>query len=462
MAQNHASYTPKRNKWLPLVMTGVLVVVFLGITFMVGRFVLSWVRSAASDAGVIPGVSASSGEENPNIERRSGQVIPTWVGTDRVTVLVLGIDERQQERGPFRTDTMMLLTLDPTTLQAGVLSIPRDLWVPIPGYKEGGNRINTAHFLGDLYDHPGGGPALAMETVEYNLGVPIDYYVRLNFQGFINLVDLIGGIDIYVEETIHDNAYPDGSYGTEVLHIEPGQHHFNGERTLKYARTRHGSSDFERARRQQKVLLAILDRVTSLGMLPQMAAKSDHIFATVEQSVSTDMTLDEILALGGLALKVNRDEIRFGVIDESCTQSWTTPNGAQVLVPLRDRMREVRNYVFGQTDSTGDQAATVEQENASISVRNGTTRAGLAGDIGQVLQQNGLRVEEFANADRQDYANSVIVVNRPKPATAEHIRTLLDLPREAVVSGSDPTATYDIIVILGADYTIPATPEAPE
>ncbi len=460
MAQHNASYLQKRKSWLPLVLTGLLVLVFLGITFMVGRFVLAWMRGTASDTGVLPGVSASSGE-NPNVQRKSGQVIPTWVGSDRVTVLVLGIDERQQERGPFRTDTMMLLTLDPTTLQAGVLSVPRDLWVPIPGYKEGGNRINTAHFLGDLYDHPGGGPALAMETVEYNLGVPIDYYVRLNFQGFIELVDLIGGVDIYVDEAIHDNAYPDGSYGTEVLHIEPGPHHFDGEMALKYARTRHSSNDFERARRQQKVLLAILDRVTSLGMVPQMATRADQIFATLEQSISTDMTLDEILALGGLALKVDRDEIRFGVIDETCTQSWTTPEGAQVLVPLRDRMREVRDYVFGQAENAGGDAATVEQEDASISVQNGTTAVGLAADTGQYLLENGLRVEEFINADRQNYETSVIVVNRPKPATVEQLRALLNLPQSAVVSGTDPTATYDVVVILGMDYTAPPTPETP-
>ncbi|MGC9398519.1 MAG: LCP family protein [Anaerolineae bacterium] len=461
MAQNHTSYRTSRKSWVPLLLTGLLIVVFLGITFMVGRFVLSWVRGMASDTGVVPGVSASSGEKNPNIQRKAGQVIPTWVGTDRVTVLVMGIDERQQERGPFRTDTMMLLTLDPTTLQAGVLSLPRDLWVPIPGYKEGGNRINTAHFLGDLYDHPGGGPALAMETVEYNLGVPIDYYVRLNFQGFIELVDLIGGIDVYVEKTIHDTAYPTADYGTEVLHIEAGQHHFDGEMALKYARTRHGSSDFERARRQQKVALAILERVTSLGMAPQLAAKADEIFATLEGSFSTDMTLDEILALGGLALKVDRDEIRFGVIDETCTQAWTTPEGAQVLVPLRDRMREVRDYVFGETESAGGDAMTLEQEGALIAVRNGTLTPGLAAETAQYLEQNGLQVENFTNADRQDYEATVIVVNRPKPVTVEHLRALLGLPPSAVVSGSEPTANYDIVVILGADYTGPPTPEAP-
>jgi LCP family protein required for cell wall assembly len=344
--------------------------------------------------------------------------------------------------------------LDPVTLEAGVLSIPRDLWVPIPGFDDG--RINTAHRLGGLYDHPGGGPGLAMDTVEYNLGVPIDYYARLNFQGFIELIDLIGGIDVYVEETIHDNAYPTADYGTEVLHIEAGQHHFDGEMALKYARTRHGSSDFDRARRQQKVMLAALERVTSLQVLPQLARKADNIYATLDTSLSTDMTLDEILALGGLALKVNRDEIRFGVIDESCVKPWVTPTGGQVLIPLRERMREVRDYVFGEADAAGE--VTLEQENASIAVQNGTNRAGLAESATEYLTAQGLQIAYFANADRQDYTASLIIVNRPKPVTAETLRAKLDLPQEAIVNGSDPTAEHDIVVILGADYQEPGAP----
>ncbi len=439
-----------KNNTLPLILTGLLLVVFLGVGFMAARFLFSWTRARISDSGVIPGVSAST-ETSEHVERRPGQVIPTWTSNERVTMLVLGIDERQQESGPFRTDTIMLATLDPTTLQAGVLSIPRDLWVPIPGYAEGGNRINTAHFLGDLYDHPGGGPALAMETVQYNLGVPIDYYVRLNFQGFIELVDLVGGVDINVEQTLHDTAYPDGNYGIEVLHIEAGEHHFDGEMALKYARTRHGSGDFDRARRQQQVMLALLERVTSLKMLPQLARKAPEIFTTLEESVSTDMQLDEILALGGLALQVNREEIRFGVIDASCTQNWVTPEGAQVLIPLRDRMREVRDYVFGTVDNPGGEM-TPADEKATLSVRNGTLHPGLATEVSTQLQAQGLEVREASNADRQDYAESVIIVYRPKPITAEKIRTLLNLPASAVVNGADPTSAYDIIVILGADY----------
>jgi len=448
MAKNKAHRGKNR---LPLILTVGLALVFLVITIAASLFLLSWVRGIASDSGILPGVSASS-SDSPYVQRKPGQIIPTWIGTERVTVLLLGIDERQQENGPFRTDTMMLLTLDPSTLQAGVLSVPRDLWVPIPGYDQA--RINTAHFLGDLYDYPGGGPALAMEAVEYNLGVPITYYARFNFQGFVDFIDLIGGVDIYVEKTIHDSAYPTSDYGTEVLHIEPGQHHFDGEMALKYARTRHGSSDFERAQRQQQILLAALDRITSLGMLPQLATKADAFLATLDQSVHTDMTLDEMIALAGLALEVNRDEIRFGVIDNTCTQNYVTPEGAQVLVPLRDRMREVRDYVFGTVDAEGQ--ALVEQEAATISVLNGTQQAGLAESASQYLSANGTAVAYFGNADRQDYAQSLVVLNRPKPATASQLVTLLGLPETAMVNGANATAEYDIVVVLGADYQTPS------
>ncbi|MGC9357074.1 MAG: LCP family protein [Anaerolineae bacterium] len=450
---SHKSIRREKSR-LPTILTALLILIFAAVTIAAALFLVSWGRGQISDSGILPGVGAASGSESPYVERRPGQVIPTWTGTDRVTVLVLGVDERQQESGPFRTDTIMLLTLNPVTLEAGVLSIPRDLWVPIPGYNEG--RINTAHFLGDLYDYPGGGPALAMETVEYNLGVPVNYYVRLNFQGFIDLVDLIGGIDVYVDETIHDEAYPTSDYGVELLHIEAGQHHFDGEMALKYARSRHGSSDFDRARRQQKVLLAILDRVTSLEMLPQLASRANEIFTTVEDSLATDLTLDEILALGGLALQVDRNEIRFGVIDEKCTNSWTTPTGGQVLIPIRDCMREVRNYVFGTSDTAG--APSVEEEEATVAVLNGTEEVGLASRTAQYLKENGLQIALFGNAEQQDYATTTVILNRPKPATANRILELLGLPESALANGANPTADQDVLIILGADYQGPPTP----
>lgn len=435
-------------------MVGVLLVLLVAIGIGVVFFVLSWMRGSLATTGISPGLPGNT-QPSENVTYNFGQLLPDWGGKDRITVLLLGVDERAQETGPWRTDTIMLLTIDPVTLQAGALSIPRDLWVPIPGHRDG--RINTAHFLGDLNDYEGGGPALAVDTVEYNLGVPIDYYVRVNFQAFVTLVDQVGGIDIYVEETINDPTYPDYHYGYDPLYIEAGWHHFDGEMALKYARTRHTSNDFARARRQQQVLLAILDRVTSHELLPELARNAPSLYKTLQDSVSTDLALDQMLALGNMAIEVDRDTIHFAVLDQTCTQPYVTPEGAQVLIPLRDRMREVRDYVFQSEPVTAasEEATPVASptvEIATIAVLNGTGRGGLAGSTADYLRDEGFRVTHVANADRPDYASTLIVQNRNKPETMTRLLGVLELPHTAVVQGEDPDATHDIVVVLGQDY----------
>ncbi|MGC9347946.1 MAG: LCP family protein [Anaerolineae bacterium] len=449
----------RRGRRAPVLLTGILITLMLAIGIGVLFFLVSWVRGSMATPGIVPSVPGSA-KPSENVTYGFGQLLPTWSGEDRVTVLLLGIDERSQEKGPWRTDTIMLLTIDPLTRQAGALSIPRDLWVPIPGHKDG--RINTAHFLGDLYDYAGGGPALAVETVEYNLGVPIDHYVRVNFQAFVTLVDQIGGIDIYVEKTIDDPKYPDYNYGYDPLHIEAGWHHFDGEMALKYARTRHGSSDFDRAHRQQQVMLAILNRVTSQELLPDLARTAPQLYKTLEASVSTDMALDQMLALGNMTLDVDQENIRFGVIDHTCTQPWITPDGGQVLVPLRDRMREVRDYVFRSepvVENVGNDSPapvpTPTPEVASLAVLNGTTRSGLAGSTAEHLRAQGFDVGRVANADRQDYASTLVVMHTDKPLTLSSLLKVLGLPSTAVVQGTDPNAPQDIVVVLGQDYDGP-------
>jgi len=427
-----------------------LIVLYLIVTITASLLIFKWVRETVSASEMLPTFTLGEKGPSPNVEYAEGQVLPEWTGTDRITVLVLGIDEREQEEGPWRTDTMMIATLDPVTMQAGLLSLPRDIWVEIPGYTS--NRINTAHFIGDAYNYPGGGPALAMETVYHNLAIETDYYVRLNFHGFVNLVDEIGGLDIEVEETIDDPYYPDYNYGYDPLHIEAGLQHLDGETALKYARTRHSpNGDFDRARRQQQVVMAILEKVTSPGMLPQLIANASELYATVEDSVDTDFKLDQMIALAGLASKLDREQLRFAVLDETCTESGETPDGAQVLIPIPERMREKRAYIFGIDNGTSEATA----DPVSVSVLNGTERAGLAGTVADYLSANGFPMTGFDNADRQDYAVSMIILNRDKPESAAQIATLLKLPETAVVRSDeeDLTAEYDIVVILGADYT---------
>ena len=156
--------------------------------------------------------------------------VNSWQGTEPVTVLLMGADTRPSERGNWRprTDSLMLLMADPVNKRASILSIPRDLYVDIPGY--GLYRINTAYFLGD-------GP-LAVQTVEYNLGVRVNHYVMIEFDVFTTLVDEIGGIDVYVPRTIYDPDYPNMSYGYDPFYIEEGLQHLDGQTALKYVRTR--------------------------------------------------------------------------------------------------------------------------------------------------------------------------------------------------------------------------------
>lgn len=439
----------------PVIIVGFLVLLLVAIGIGVFAFALTWIRGSLANPGIMPGLPSST-QPSENVTYGFGQLLPTWRGTDRVTVLLLGVDERAQETGPWRTDSIMLLTIEPVSRQAGMLSIPRDLWVPIPGYSDG--RINTAHFLGDLYDYPGGGPALAAETVSYNLGVPINYTVRVNFHAFVVLVDQIGGIDVYVEERIDDPLYPDNHYGYDPLVIEAGWRHFDGEMALKYARTRHTSSDFDRARRQQQVVMAILERVTSYELLPELARSAPQLYETLSSSVETDLALDQILALGNLALDVEPSSIHAGVIDQSCTQPWITPDGAQVLVPIRDRMREVRDYVFAAAPPTAVAEATTAviptptPEVATVAVLNGTIRAGLAGATANLLRDHGIDVAYVDNADHQNYAMTTVVVYQDKPLTLERVLRSLDVGVDAVVYEQDPESVYDVVVILGEDF----------
>jgi LCP family protein required for cell wall assembly len=266
--------------------------------------------------------------------------VPDWGQKERVNILLLGVDQRPNEEGPWRSDTMILVTVDPRSMTAGALSIPRDLYVEIPGYGE--QRINMAHFLGDAYDYPGGGPALTMKTVEYNLGVPVHYYIRINFQGFREVIDYLGGITVDVEEEIWDYRYPDGQYGYTTIHIPAGTQLMDGRTALQYARTRHSGTDFDRLRRQQQVLMAIRKKALRLDLVPKIPA----LAKTMGQMVSTNLQLGEVVTLAQIASQIDAEDIHFAVIDETMTVPIVLDDGAEVLFPKRDKIREAVQEIF--------------------------------------------------------------------------------------------------------------------
>jgi len=382
-----------------------------------------------------------------------------------VNILLLGIDERADQYGPWRTDTMIVLTIDPENNVAGMLSIPRDLWVPIPGYGE--NRINTAHYTGDLEKYPGGGPALAIKTVQHNFGIPIHYYARVNFGGFVEAIDTIGGIDIDVEEEIDDPLYPDSAYGYDPLYIPAGLQHMDGNLALKYARTRHGGSDFDRLRRQQQVIMAMRDKVLRLGMLPQLLPKLPGLLQTVGDSVQTDLLIDEMLQLVQLASKMDDEHIKTAVIDSSMTVPTTTPNGAQVEIPIRDEIRAVVDEIFAEPAQAAEEETEEQieadkdklaEEGAKIIVHNGSTIGNLAVQTSAFLQERGLQVVEFGNAERFDYATTIIVDYTGKKYTIQYLSRLLNIPQNNIQPFTGSYSEIDIRLIIGADFQLPTEP----
>jgi LCP family protein required for cell wall assembly len=263
--------------------------------------------------------------------------LPQWSGTAQISVLLLGIDERENQSGPWRTDSMIALTIDPVKLTAAGLSIPRDLWVTIPGLEQSG-KINTAHFLGDVEQYPGGGPALAQATVQAVFNVPMQYYVRVNFLAFEKLIDLVGGIDVDVPYPIDDPLYPDSGYGYEPLYIPAGRIHMDGRLALKYARTRHEAmGDFDRMRRQQQVMLAVRDRLLQGDRLGQLLTQAGPILQTLGESIKTNLALDQIIQLAQLGAQIDPSRIQLRTVTPEMTLALhvdsVPPQDALVLKP---------------------------------------------------------------------------------------------------------------------------------
>ena len=270
----------------------------------------------------------------------STQPIPEWSGTSRVTLLLLGTDQRDGENAPPRTDTIIVATLDPVAKTAGMVSLPRDLWVTVPGY--GQERINASFELGEAAKR-GGGAELTRKTVEELLGVPVHHYALIGFAGFEKLVDQVGGVVVDVERPIKDNAYPDANYSLRRIFFQPGLQRLDGESALWYVRTRHSDSDFGRARRQQQFLMGLRRQALQLNLLP----KAPAILAALSDTIKTDLKPAEILGLARVAKDLHAENVVSRVIDETMTTHWVTPAGAQVEVPNKEAVKRVAQEVFG-------------------------------------------------------------------------------------------------------------------
>jgi LCP family protein required for cell wall assembly len=351
---------------------------------------------------------------------------------------------------------MMVVNIDPVRQTIGVLSIPRDLWVDIP---DGGPaaRINTANTRGDVNGYPGGGPALAMQTVQNNLGLRVDNYLMVNFTVFVRAVELLApeGVEICVREVIDDPDYPDAGFGIMHVHFEPGCQILNAEQLLQYARTRATQgADFDRARRQQEVLTVMKEHLTSLEGISSLIAQAPALWEELSGGFKTDLSLQEILELGTLVQSIPRDNVRTGVIDNLYVQFITTAAGDEVLSPNLNSIRTLIQQVFSPpTDVTeADLRSRALAENARIMVFNNTDVVGLAGQTRDWLSSQGINIDSVGNTAAitneptiiRDYGGNHIW-------TARYIASLMGLPPERIQPGADGLMAEGVAVIAGTD-----------
>jgi LCP family protein required for cell wall assembly len=347
---------------------------------------------------------------------------------------------------------MILLTIDPLTKTAGMLNVPRDLWVSIPGFEYA--RINTAYPLGIAFDVPGGGPALAMQTIESLLGVPIDYYAIIDFYAFEQFIDELGGINMTVSTEI--SVDPIGKGNTIVM--KPGNYLFDGPTALAYARARHTEGgDFDRAQRQQQVILAIRDRAVELGPV-QLASRAPAIYSELASGIHTNLSLDDALRLAWLALDIPMSSVQRGAIaPPNAVMLAKSPDGTQdILIPVPDQIRVIRDQVFASSTNaspgltSGDARANMQAEGASIVLANGTYIGGLASNTQAYLQSQGANVVATQNSDYTTYTR--IIDYTGKPYTDRFLVDLMQITPYSIFMQYDPNSQWDVLVILGDDW----------
>lgn len=367
-------------------------------------------------------------------------------GHDTVNFLLIGSD-RRFSTGSTRTDTLVVAILRPNEGQVSLISIPRDLWVSIPGYEN--NRINTAYQLGISSDYPGGGPGLLKETVEYNLGIRIDHTAMVDFDGFRKIVDTLGGVDVPVSCSYTDWRLIDPAYNPEIeanwflFTADPGVIHMDGDLALWYARSRQKSNDFDRGRRQQEVLRALFTQALQAGTLTRIP----ELYNNLKDSVETDLGLGDILQLSLYAPRMTNADIRSYYIRPPIVNSWITSGGAYVLSPNSDLLQQML------TEALSPSPQILQQQAVTIDVMNGTTIAGY-----ETLASNRLNYAGYETriipSDRQDYSFSVLIdKSAVQDANVNNsILNVMGMLPNSVIPAADPNSASQYLLILGYDY----------
>jgi LCP family protein required for cell wall assembly len=408
----------------------------------------------------------SMNTESTSIPQKAGPITPIpelpavlqptpvkWNGVHRVTILILGLDYRDWQAGDTpRSDTMILLTVDPISKTAGMLSIPRDMWTVIPGFDY--YKINTAYFLGERYKLPGGGPQLATDTVENFLGVPIDYYAQVDFNSFVQFIDALGGLDMKIRDPI--KVDPIGPGNTIIL--EPGTQTLSGAVALAYARNRYTKlDDFDRARRQQEVIMAVRNQVVNLNMIPTLVAKAPQLYKELSKGIRTNLTLDQVIRLAYLAEQIPPENITKAVIGTNMVSFAKSEDGLDILIPWPDRIRDLRDSIFNTTIPAGkeiygnDWPELLKQENARVEISDASRVDGLGERTAAYLREKGINVTGVSLSPGSSTV-SYIKNYTGMVYTAQYLSDLFGIDGGRVESKYKQDSPVDVVLMIGKDW----------
>lgn len=417
---------------------------------MVSFFVLIFILIASYAAFVYASgmkiFDTGSLTSSPFFKKISGQNYTLkGEGDGRINILLLGNGGANHPGGQL-TDSMMVLSIDPQNKTYAMLSIPRDLFVPIPKTKIS-KKINEVYSMGENQKKGSGGDFIK-EVVGKILDLPIHYYVRVDFYGFRQLVDQVGGIDVYVEKAIYDPLFPDQNMkGYDPFKINAGNQHMAGDIALKFARSRETSNDFDRAARQQKIIQALREKVLAKGYLANPKNIIDLV-GIIGDHVKTDFSPDEITALAKIIKELDTGKTVSKVLDNGADGELIADSstGIYTLLPKDsswEQIQRIAHELFTDPD--------LKRENAKIKVINCSSVVGQAAKLSDILKSYNYQIIGVTNGVASDKTIIYDYSQGKNPVTVAFLEKRLNV-KSIKKSSPDPYNTADIAIVIGSNY----------
>lgn len=409
---------PRRRRKRPIVFGAVFCLVTLVLSVLVLIF----------SPTVLEAVSAVLLKPQPG-------TIP-WNGRDRITVVAMGLTQRTTE--PARTDTLLAMDINPATHHINMLSVPRDLWVNVPGSSATDEKLADAYALG--------GSKLAAYTLERDLGIPVDYTVAMTFHGFINLINAMGGVDVNVPQELNDPTYPClVGFDYCPIDIKPGTQHMSGTTALEFVRERHAFAQQDLARVQDQQ--AFSDAVKHTLISPSTWPRYGAVLHALEGNIISNVPLNDLPEMGVQFLLARKNNVNHSYINiqNGMVQPGWSADGQSMLQPTNSTV--IPNLVHQLFSDT-----TLAAENASVAVLNGSSTPGAAAEVSSTLQGLGFHTVQAGNADASNYVQSQVIVNTSVKGnvdyTARRLQRILDatLVRKPI---SGQTAQIEVTVGSG-------------